>query len=370
MATKKKIAFNSIVYDPKFNHRSLDRQLVDDLKKSIMVDGLLSSIECTPYIDVGEEGESVQKHKLVDGAHRHLALCELRDSTDPAEIATFEKVVPNGKFEVDLTEGDYEKLRERSVKHNTYRKELEPHEVYSEVLRLAGIGRDQYETAEILRIQQPRVAELLSFQAVSLEGHDLWRRGVLSNADMVKLASLSPEDQDTALKAFEGVAGAPATKEAKASKAKARKALKATASEKGSKRAYANAGKPTRKKLASYVPQIAVRAQHAKTADERAFFNALAAAFKVVNGELDFEKISFDKTYVTKKDADEAQKLLDAAAAKAAAKAEKVKAKKPKKEKAAKAEKPAKAPKKAAKKAPKAPKKASKKAPKKAKKSK
>lgn len=379
-----KVQFDSLVRGD--NHRKINRANVDAIKASMLIPGvgLMSNLEVVSSIDIGKDGEGAQKYKINKGEHRYEALCELRDSTNPEHTDVFAQIVKNGKLEVDILEADSDTVKARAIVDNTGRKNLSEPEYYDVIVSLTNDGKDQYEVAALVGLQQPRVAEYLTFQKVHANGHALWRDGVIARADMLNLASLEGDAQEFAIAALGATQTAGSVADVKKAKAEARKAVKKAVKAKGGKREYANAGKPTRQKLASYVPMIAVRAATAKTAEERAFNNAFAAAFKLFNGELEFDKITFDKSYVTKKDAAEAQKLLDDAAAKAEEKAaklaakaakaaEKKKAKPAKKAAAPKKAKPAKkaaAPKKAAKKAAapkKAPaKKAAKKAPKKA----
>jgi len=340
MATKK-IPFDSIYYDPKFNHRGIDEQLVADLCESMCrklpngeYTGLLEAIEVTHVIVPGEDGGSESKHKVTDGAHRYLALLRVRDTKEDV----FSKIVPNGKIEAKIVEGDLESLKDISVTHNTHRKNLEPWEVYNEIMRRHNQGQDTYEIAGVLRIQQPRVSEFISFQDVLPEIHEKWREGVVAHHDMIQFAALSREDQESAFAAFlSGV------EDAGGKKAAARKELKKKVKEKGGKREYANAGKPSRKSMETFAMRAYQGAHTASTAAERHFWNAIAAAFKVVNGQIPFDKLSVDKEYVTKKEVSEAEAALAAEAEKAERKAERAKAAKAKAAKKPKADKKPKA---------------------------
>lgn len=339
-----KVPFDALVYDAGFNHRPIDIPYVHELRGDMAKNKeLLVKMKVARMTVAGDDGASETRYKIIDGGHRYHALQDLR-ITDPT---AFDCIAPGGKIEVELTDGDLSKLRDKSVRHNTYRKALEPWEEYAEIRRRTAEGQDQYEIAEVLRIQQPRVAEYLSFEKVCTDGHVLWKQGLLSRSDMVKLASLDSEDQENALAAFRAVTGVADAKEAKAAKAEARKDLGKTAKEKGQTRSYANAGKPTRQKLASYVPAVVVRAAQAQNAVDQAFYNAFAAAFKVFNGELAFEKIDPAKSYYSKKDVEQSTKLLAELEAKAAKKAEKQKTKEKAPPKAPSKKAPKKAPKKA-----------------------
>lgn len=365
------VPFDAIYIKKGFNHRAVSAAYVEDLSKNIAKYGLLSNLLCVQTFQDGEDIVKNKGYQVIDGEARLRALKQLRED-DPAR---FDELFPNGEIAINLHEGsvsDKDALKDRSVISNTWRNALKPHEIYSEILRRSGAKQDTYEIAEVMHLQQPRVSEYLSFQNVCEEGHEAWRNELISNADMVRLAALPEEDQQAWLSNLNAAVEAAAgdDKSAKQAKATARKALKADVEDKGDKRTYANAGKPSRQKLASYVPLIAVRAVDSEDETEKAFWGALAAAFKVVNGELDFEKLSPSKSYVTKKDAAEAKKLLAEAEAKAAEKAEKAAAKlerqkereAAKKEKAKAKAKPAKAPKPAKKPAKKPGKKPSKKA--------
>ncbi len=352
----KKVAFSSIFYDPAFNPRGIDPANVKEKKLSILSNGYFDPIKVTLVNELGDNGVARHRWRVVDGAHRFLALEEISKE----KALEFENMFPKGQISVNIQTGDTELLRDISNVSNAYARPLTPSEIYTEVVRMSHAERDQREIAEVMNIQQPRVAELLSFQRVIPEAHAQWREGVLKHTDMINLAALKEADQVGALKAFvEGI-----SHEGAGGKAQSRRALRQAAEESGNKRTYVNKGKPTRAKLASYVPVIALQAKNAKTKNERAFYNALAAAFKVVNGELEFEKVSFEKEYVTDKDARAAEKALAEQEAKAQAKAEKAAAREAKKAAKAAVAAPEEAPKKAPKKA-KAPAKA--KAPQKAK---
>jgi ParB-like chromosome segregation protein Spo0J len=322
------VPFDDIFTKKGFNHRTVSTAVVEDLSKNIAKYGLLSNITC---VQVFKDGEDVVKHKgyqVVDGESRFRALQLLR-TENPAR---FEELFPDAMVFVnllDVSAADKDALKDRSVISNTYRNALKPHEIYSEILRRHGAKQDTYEIAEVMNLQQPRVSEYLSFQEVCEEVHEAWRNELISNADMLRLSSLSEEEQQSWLSNLSAAVQAAGgdDKGAKQAKANARKTLRANVEENGEKRTYANAGKPSRQKLASYVPLIAVRAVDSEDEAEKTFWGALAAAFKVVNGELDFEKLSPSKSYVTKKDAAEAKKLLAEAEAKAAEKAEKAAAK-------------------------------------------
>jgi ParB-like chromosome segregation protein Spo0J len=342
----KKVSFDSVFIDPARLIRPIDPENVAEKKASLLAYGYFDPIKVALVTSVGDDGGTEHKWAVTDGGNRYTALTEIRAEKPEA----FEEILQKGQITINVQKGDLESLRDISNASNAYARPLTPPELYLEIVRMSHANRDQREIGEALNLQQPRVNEFLSFQRVIAEAHAKWREGVLKTSDMINLAALKEEDQVGALQAFiEGIAH-----EGAGGKAQSRKALRKAAEEKGGKRQYVNKGKPTRAKLASYVPRIAVQAKNAKTAGERAFYNALAAAFKVVNGEVEFEKVSFDKEYVTEKDAKAAEKLIaeqeekarlkaEKAAARAAKKAEKAKAKGEKKAKAPKAEKPKKA---------------------------
>lgn len=353
------VPFSSIFVKKGFNHRAVDLEKVERLSANIEQYGLLSIYTCVQTYVEGSEVPESKAYQVVDGEFRHRAMLLLQ-KRNPER---FEELVPNDTITINLVEDgnvlSKSDLIDRSVMSNTWRTQLEPHEVYAEIVRRHNAKQDTYEIGQVMNLQQPRVVEYLSFEKVGDKGHEAWAAGRIANSDMVKLAALSKSDQNAWLKELaEGVEAAGGDdKAAKAAKAKARKSLKKDVAEKGAVREYANAGKPSRKTLASYVPHVVLRATDAVDEAEKVFFNAIAAAFQVMNGELEFDKLSPTKSYVTKKAAGEARKLLNEAAEKeqakaykAAAKAEKAAAKeKPAKEKPAKKA-PKKAPKKAAKK--------------------
>lgn len=338
--TVKKIEFATLVADKKMNHRGLDQELVDSLIHSIQDVGLRTPLTCVSVVRASDDGASEQCFKVVDGFHRHKAL-EKIFKKDPEAFA---KLFPGGKVEISVAEGDVEELHDLGVIMNTHRKQLEPWEIYAEIVRRERAGRDQYETAADLRIQQPRIAEFLSFQKCITDVHEQWRAGVLSHNDMIQFAALDADEQEKQLKTFlTGVAASGGKK------AEARKELKKKAQE--GKREYANSGKPSRKKLESFAQHAYVNAVSSEKAADRHFWNAIAAAFKVVNGETDFKKLTPEKEWVSKKEATAAEEFVTLEQERAAKKAERAKKAAAAERAAAKAsvEKPAK--KKAAKKA-------------------
>lgn len=326
----KSVSFDDVFVVKGFNHRKVPKKHVDGLAASIARHGLLSLLTCTATTRPSEEGEDsvpTRGYQVVDGEARFLALTSFL-AADPAG---FEEKFPGKKMTINLvSESEASKLRDKSVISNTYHNPLAPHEIYAEVRRRSEQeGLDTYEIGQVMNLQQPRVSEYLSFARVIQAGHVLWAKGKLSNTDMVKLAALEEDAQETWIEEFRAAMDAAGDDEkaAKAAKATARKNLKQTTEEEGSKREYANAGKPSRKTLASYKPWIAVFAHDEDASEEhRVFYNAVAAAFQVMDGEIDFDALSPTKSYVTKKAAKEALKLLsDAEAAeeeKAAKKAE------------------------------------------------
>lgn len=357
MTTKKKINFDDIVYIPKLNSRTVDMDTIPALAKDIEEYGLFQDILVASHLMDDGDGGMKEKWRPVDGARRYLALKMVQERNPEA----FARLVPGGKLSTVLIEGDEEALFDRSIKMNTQREQMKPWEIQAEIVRRDTLGQNQYDIAEILNIQQPRVNEYLSFKRLIPEVMNAWKSEIVHHHDLVKFATMSPEDQESTLAGFLAEVVASGGK-----KAKARKALKKAVKEKGNVREYANAGKPTRKKIASYVPFIARSAQQAEDEVAAAFYNGLAAGVKMVEGEVAFEKLSPAKTYTTKADAKAADKLeaeatekAESRKARALAKAAKEKAAKPakadkpkkaaKKAKAEKAEKPKKAAKKAAK---------------------
>jgi hypothetical protein len=334
MTTKKKIKFADIVYSPAFNTRAIDDNFVENLTKDIPKFGLSQNLHVASHMAEDADGEMKQLWRLVDGNHRYLALDFLRNNKEEA----FNKAVPGGTLEVLVIEGDVDALRDHSERMNAQRVQMQPWELMASIIRRRDAGQNQYDISEMLNIQQPRVNEYLSFEKLLPEIIDAWKSGLLHHQDLVKFATMSAEDQETAFTGFE-----KSVKETGGKKAKARKDLKKAAKEKGNVREYANAGKPTRKKLEGYVPFVARSAQTAEDEVTSAFFNGLAAGLKIVNGTVDFAKVSPEKSYTTKADARLADKVEAEEAEKAEAKAERLAAKAEKEKAAKKAEKAPKA---------------------------
>ncbi len=357
MAATKKILFSAMRCTPAKNPRgSFNQDHADALSRDIEADpnGMFMPIIVHSIIEVGEDS-SAEVFDVVAGYHRFDALTSFQERNPEGFLKKF----PGGKIDCVVVEGDDERLHDVGTIENAAHLGLSPWDYQREVMRRIRRGQDQYEIATILHIAQPRVAEYVAIEGLIQELKDAWKDGLLATHDLVKFTSLSEEDQFAELAKFSGAIKAlPADaseKDKKKAKGAARKQLAKAAKEKGTKRAYANAGKPTRTKLLSYIPTIAQRALETVELDPAmsAFYNGLAAGLKIVNGEVNFDKIDATKTYVTKKDAAEAVKLAKAAEEKAAAQAEKAAAreereaaKKAAKKAPKKAEKAAKAPKK------------------------
>lgn len=362
MAATKKIPFSAMRCIHAKNPRGFNKDHADALSRDIENDpnGMFMPVIVHPFVEATDEG-AVELYEIVAGFHRFDAL-EMFQTRNPEG---FLKKFPGGKIDCVVVEGDDERLHDVGTIENAAHMGLQPWDYQREVMRRIRRGQDQYEIATILHIAQPRVAEYVAIDSLVQDLKDAWKDGILATHDLVKFTALSEEDQYAELAKFTGAIKAlPADaseKDKKKAKGAARKQLEKAAKEKGTKRAYANAGKPTRAKLLSYIPTIAQRALETVELDPAmsAFYNGLAAGLKIVNGEVNFDKVDATKTYVTKKDAAEAVKLAKAAEEKAEAQAAKINAHAAR-EAAKKAAKGAKAPagaKKAAK-AEKAPKKA------------
>lgn len=338
-----KVAFESLEHSKKYNHRAGDNadpkheEGIAALARSILRVGAYRALDVVPGTKLKGETE-VETNRVSDGDRRFRAL-KLIKKEHPED---FDKLCPNGKVEVNLVADDVDAARRRGIEFNTHSEGLTPRQQYLEVLKYAkkekvdGVSTvtNQYDIAELLNIQQPRVAEFLSFEEKLIEAaHTAWEEGILAPRDLVKLAALSEDKQKQAVADFRAAHKAAG----KNAKAGVRKALKASAAESGNVRQYANAGAPSRQKISTFAKTSYSLAHTAKTAAERTFHNAIAAAFKVVSGQLSFDKLDPSKDYVSAKEAKDAAAFLEEQAAKAEKKAERAKNKAKRARKAEKA---------------------------------
>ena len=383
-----RIHIDNFHFDPSRNERELDVAHVNHLAELIAKYGLLTALT----VRKGAKHDKVQQYVGTAGYHRDAAIRKLRCLTEDQlrKLGTHRdddnNVVPGRSFEELFPEESVEcvvigsELASSAVTvENTGRKDYTQAELCVIVWRLDDDKIDQHEIAARCSVNQGRVSEFLSLRKAIPQAHDAWGEGHIAMRDMLALAALPADKQKEHLAKLTSGAGgddAGSANPGKRAKAAARKELQGAAKE--TRRSYANAGKPTRKRLTVLSERIAA-VMKTGTEAEKNLFKIIDETMAFVDGRIDekaFKKwlssYSAPDIFTDPEDgkpaAEKKSKSIKANKAKPAKaekkpktekpKAEKPKAEKPKAEKKPKTEKPAKA----AKAAKKASKKTSKKA--------
>lgn len=299
-----KVHFENLVFDPANTGREIDKAHVKNLAEKIAKYGLLTSLT----VRRGAKPDGVQQYIVTSGGHRYEAI-ELLQGLSEAELIklgthynddnqlvpgrSFEELFPEEKVEVICIDSSL--ATAATSVENTARKDFTQSELCHLVWKLAEEGIDQHEIAARCNLNQGRISEFLVMRKCIPQAHDAWDDGLIALRDMLALASLSEDKQKDLLgkllsaggKRGEASETAPSSvdpKAAKAAKTAARKELQGAA--KDTKRVYANAGKPTRKRLNVISERVAVAA---KKGDEqsKSVFEIVDLVFGFVDGKLD-----------------------------------------------------------------------------------
>jgi len=282
MAKKKiiQIPFESVLDNDSFNARtSYDEEYISSLKNSIMESGLLQPIGVTQHTRDDSSGN--KQYFLVYGFCRYKAIELIRAELGEDAYSLLDVV---------LNEGTLEELRDRNLKENIDRKSLRPHEIANAIKKMANSGIEQRDIAKRLGRPQSWVSyhykaatKLGSAATKAFEAGDLTLEQALNIADV-------PEDaQDDVVNK---VLNADTRSEA-------RKVAKQASKEAGSRRAYANKGRPTAKNLTQYVSDASFDGNaDASDPREKAFYNGVAAGMRVALGDVDFNVLKAAEVYM------------------------------------------------------------------------
>jgi ParB/RepB/Spo0J family partition protein len=256
-----------------FNARTdYDEDYIKSLKVSIMESGLLQPVGVTQANrnDIDDN----KQYYLVYGFCRFKAIELIR-----AELGEDAYSV----LDVVLNDGTTEELRDRNLKENIDRKNLKPHEIANAIKKMANSGLEQRDIAK--RLGRPQSWVSYHYKAATKLGPaatKAFESGDLTLEQALNIADV-PEDaqEDVVTK----VLGADTRSEA-------RKVAKQASKEAGTRRTYANKGRPTAKNLAQFVSDASFDADaDVATARDKAFYNGLAAGMRVALGDLDFENL-------------------------------------------------------------------------------
>lgn len=259
------IPFESIIADLDFNCRK-EYTEIDELKQSIMDDGLLQPVGVALKQNAGTPESP--RYLLVYGFRRYYAITKIREELGEDAYSSLDVV---------LNEGNLDDLRVRNLKENIERKSLSTFEISQQVKRLVLAGFEQRDIAARLGRNQSwvsyhyKVATQLTHQAQqALKAGDITLEQALHIADV-------EEDKQNEL--VDQVLNAD-------TRADARKILKDAASEGGKRRKYANKGRPTAKNLVQYVSDVSFEAESKlNSKDEKTFYNGVAAGIRIALGD-------------------------------------------------------------------------------------
>lgn len=270
------VPFEDINADLSFNSRT-DYDDIESLKESIMGSGLLQPIGVTPVKGATEGGE---KYHLVYGFRRYKAIQLIRDELGEDAFST---------IDARLNEGTLEELRVRNLKENIDRKNLKPAEIADAIKRMANAGLEQRDIAA--RLGRPQAWVSYHYKAATKLSPPAWTafaEGKLTLEQSLNIADVPEEDQPEIV---EQVLNAE-------SRSEARDITKKASAEKGTRRKYKNKGRPTVKQAAQFVSDTSFDAISAgQTSKTFSFRNGMAAAFRVMLGDLNFDDVKNGDDY-------------------------------------------------------------------------
>jgi len=269
MAKKRTITvpFESIECDHSFNGRTNYRK-IDELAESIKQNGLLQNIGVCEK--KGEPGQ----YQVVYGFRRYLAIQKIRGELGPDAFAN---------IDVLINEGTREELRDRNVKENIDREQLEPHEIASIIKTMVNSGLEQRDIAT--RLGRPQSWVSYHYKAATRLGPAAWsafKDSSLTLEQALHVADVPEEQQAEVIGAILG----------SETRTEARQIAKKASEIAGGRRTYTNKGRPTPKNIAQYVSDVSFDGNGAEvTADERAFYNGVAAGLRIAIGNTQYEAI-------------------------------------------------------------------------------
>lgn len=266
------IPFEKIIVDKKFNSRKTYTG-IETLAESITNHGLLQDLG-------GKYNSSGEQFHLTVGFRRYYAIQHIRDNLNPDAF----NEVPVVIHDVSLDE-----LKLRNLAENIDREQLSSAEVADYIVKLVNTGLDQRTIAKRLGRPQSwvsyhyKVRTKLSPKAwQAFEANDI----TLDNA--LYVADLPAEEQPALVKQ---VKNADTRKEAK-------ELAKAASKKSGKRRAYINKGRPSARNLCTHVDEVSFKATDANLSPENvAFYNGMAAAFRVALGDTDYAKVTMDTDF-------------------------------------------------------------------------
>jgi len=276
MAKKKTITipFEAIECDHTFNARASYKK-IDELAESIKQNGLLQNIGVCE-----KRGES-DTYQVVYGFRRYLAIQKIRVELGPE---AFEEI------EVLLNEGTREELRDRMVKENIDREQLEPHEIASVIKTMVNSGLEQRDIGT--RLGRPQSWVSYHYKVATRLGPVAWTAFRDNSLTLEQALHIADVPEDSQAEVISTILGAETRTEA-------RQIAKKASEIAGGRRSYTNKGRPTAKNIAQYVSDASFDAKApASSNDERLFYNGVAAGLRVAIGDTQFGNLLPTAEYI------------------------------------------------------------------------
>jgi ParB family chromosome partitioning protein len=268
------IPFEAIECDHSFNART-NYKKIDELADSIKQNGLLQNI------GVAEKPGTPGRYMVVYGFRRYLAIEKIRLELGSDAFA---------QLDVHLNEGTREELRDRMVKENIDRDDLEPYEIAMVIKSMVNAGLEQRNIGTRLGRPQSwvsyhyKVATKLGTSALNA-----FKEGNLTLEQALHVADVPEESQADLVTAISQAE----------TRTEARQIAKKAAEIGGGRRTYTNKGRPTAKNIAQFVSDASFDAGgDAATDEEKLFYNGVAAGLRVSIGDLQFGDLLHSKAYL------------------------------------------------------------------------
>lgn len=270
-----RIPFEHLLFEKEFNARQ-DYEEIDELAASIEKDGLLQPMGVTAKT---RKDDSIQNYFIIYGFRRYLALCKIR-----------EKLGDNAFSEIDVVvvEGPVQDLKTKNLIENLDRKSLKPHEIVNAVRGMVNAGLEQRDIAKRLGRPQSWVSYHYKVATkLGVEAKKAFESNELTLEQALHIADVPEEQQDEVV---EAVVAAETRKDA-------RKIAKTASKNAGTRRTYANKGRPTAKNLTQFVQDASFDGTGPSKSDDKVFWNGVAAGLRVSLGDSEFEKLDAAEDY-------------------------------------------------------------------------
>jgi len=275
------LPYERIIADMAWNCRSTyDDAKIENLKDSILAEGLLQPIGVTPA-DNQPDDAATTVYYVTYGFRRFLAIDRIRKEMGVDAFSSIPVVI---------NLGNSADLRVRNLRENIDREDLSPPEIATAIKKMHNAGLEQTDIAARLGRTQPWVSNMLKVATkLTPTAWSSFNTGELSIEQALSVADLPEEVQDNLVAR---VAGADTRKEA-------RDITKQAAKEHKESKPNAVRKRPSMKNLATYISDVSFDATGEKEGTAAyAFYNGIAAGIKVALGTLDIAEVGVKSEYL------------------------------------------------------------------------